>query len=79
MRYPTRIRTVWVRDFTGKHFDVNTFAEILCERIPENRVLSHDLLEGGFLRAGLLSDIELIDEYPSHSTRIEETAPLGTR
>lgn len=52
--------------FTGKGiFDVDTFAEILCERIPENRVLSHDLLEGGFLRAGLISDIELIDEYPS--------------
>ncbi|MGI6513148.1 MAG: GH36-type glycosyl hydrolase domain-containing protein [Syntrophomonadales bacterium] len=52
--------------FTGKGiFDVDTFAQILCERIPENRVLSHDLLEGGFLRTGLLSDVELIDEYPS--------------
>ncbi|WP_425058993.1 GH36-type glycosyl hydrolase domain-containing protein [Sporomusa carbonis] len=52
--------------FTGKGiFDVDAFAKVLCERIPENRVLSHDLLEGGFLRAGLLSDIELIDEHPS--------------
>lgn len=52
--------------FTGKGiFDVDTFAQILCERIPENRVLSHDLLEGGFLRAGLLSDIELIDGHPA--------------
>ncbi|SEM99308.1 GH36-type glycosyl hydrolase domain-containing protein [Lihuaxuella thermophila] len=52
--------------FTGKGiFDVDTFAEILCDRIPENRVLSHDLLEGGFLRAGLLSDIELIDDHPA--------------
>ena len=52
--------------FTGKGiFDVDTFAQILCERIPENRVLSHDLLEGGFLRTGLLSDVELVDEYPS--------------
>ena len=51
--------------FTGKGiFDVDAFAAVLCERIPENRVLSHDLLEGGFLRAGLLSDIELIDEHP---------------
>ncbi|MHB8984685.1 MAG: GH36-type glycosyl hydrolase domain-containing protein [Eubacteriales bacterium] len=51
--------------FTGKGiFDVDAFAKVLCERIPENRVLSHDLLEGGFLRAGLLSDIELIDEHP---------------
>ncbi|BBB91846.1 MAG TPA: glucoamylase family protein [Methylomusa anaerophila] len=52
--------------FTGKGiFDIDAFSKVLCERIPENRVLSHDLLEGGFLRAGLLSDIELIDEYPS--------------
>lgn len=52
--------------FSGKGiFDVDAFAKVLCERIPENRVLSHDLLEGGFLRAGLLSDIELIDDHPA--------------
>ncbi|SDY04575.1 Cellobiose phosphorylase [Evansella caseinilytica] len=52
--------------FTGKGiFDVDMFYKVLCERIPENRLLSHDLLEGGFLRAGLLSDIELIDGHPS--------------
>lgn len=52
--------------FTGKGiFDVDVFAELLCERIPENTVLSHDLLEGGFLRAALLSDVELIDNHPS--------------
>jgi cyclic beta-1,2-glucan synthetase len=52
--------------FTGKGiFDVDMFAQVLCERIPENRVLSHDLLEGGFLRTGLLSDIELIDDHPA--------------
>lgn len=52
--------------FTGKGiFDVQAFHQVLCERIPDNHVLSHDLLEGGFLRAGLLSDIELVDDYPS--------------
>ena len=52
--------------FTGKGiFDVDVFAELLGERIPENTVLSHDLLEGGFLRTRLLSDIELIDDHPS--------------
>ena len=52
--------------FTGKGiFDVDAFDQVLCERIPENLVLSHDLLEGGFLRSGLLSDIELIDDHPS--------------
>ena len=53
--------------FTGKGiFDVDTFHSLLCNRIPENLVLSHDLLEGGFLRTGLLSDIEVIDEFPSN-------------
>ncbi|WP_409342845.1 GH36-type glycosyl hydrolase domain-containing protein [Paenibacillus sp. MBLB4367] len=52
--------------FTGKGiFDVDVFAALLCERIPDNTVLSHDLLEGGFLRAALLSDVELIDDHPS--------------
>ncbi|WP_336785818.1 GH36-type glycosyl hydrolase domain-containing protein [Paenibacillus sp. MMO-177] len=52
--------------FTGKGiFDINVFAQLLGERIPDNTVLSHDLLEGGFLRAGLVSDIELIEEHPS--------------
>lgn len=52
--------------FTGKGiFDVDAFDAVLSTRIPENRVLSHDLLEGGLLRAGFLSDIELIDDYPS--------------
>ncbi|MUT64825.1 glucoamylase family protein [Paenibacillus sp. NEAU-GSW1] len=51
--------------FTGKGiFDVDAFYHVLGNRLPENRVLSHDLLEGGFLRAGLLSDIELIDDHP---------------
>lgn len=52
--------------FTGKGiFDVGVFAEVICDRIPDNQVLSHDLLEGGFLRAALLSDIELIDDQPA--------------
>lgn len=52
--------------FTGKGiFDVDAFARVLCDRIPEDRVLSHDLLEGGFLRAALLADIELIDDQPA--------------
>lgn len=52
--------------FTGKGiFDVDVFARLLGERIPDNTVLSHDLLEGGFLRAALVSDVELIEENPS--------------
>lgn len=52
--------------FTGKGiYDVRVFHQLLGDRIPENMVLSHDLLEGGFLHAGLITDVELIDDYPS--------------
>lgn len=52
--------------FTGKGiYDVRIFHELLAKRIPENMVLSHDLLEGGFLHAGLITDVELIDDYPA--------------
>lgn len=52
--------------FVGKGiFDVESFQKTLVNRIPDNHVLSHDLLEGGFLRAGLTSDIEVVESYPS--------------
>ncbi|WP_339279763.1 glucoamylase family protein [Paenibacillus sp. FSL W8-1187] len=52
--------------FTGKGiFHAGLFRRLLSERIPDNTVLSHDLLEGGFLRGGLLSDIELVDSHPA--------------
>jgi cyclic beta-1,2-glucan synthetase len=35
-------------------------------RFPENALLSHDLIEGANARVALASDIELIDDYPSH-------------
>ncbi|HPV00934.1 MAG TPA: glucoamylase family protein [Clostridiales bacterium] len=51
--------------FTGKGiYDVDVFAVALHDSIPDNTVLSHDLLEGCYLRAGLVSDIELVDGYP---------------
>lgn len=52
--------------FTGKGiYELAAFQKLLKEAIPENTVLSHDLLEGSFLRAGLATDIELIDGYPA--------------
>ena len=41
------------------------FHKILCNEIPENKVLSHDLLEGSYLRCGLATDILVMDDYPS--------------
>ena len=52
--------------FTGKGiYDIDVFQKLLADAIPENTVLSHDLLEGSYIRAGLVSDLELIDGYPS--------------
>lgn len=52
--------------FTGKGiYELDTFQSLLKEAIPENSVLSHDLLEGSYVRAGLVTDIELIDGYPA--------------
>jgi cellobiose phosphorylase len=52
--------------FIGKGiYDVDAFEQALKERLPENRILSHDLLEGCYARAGLLSDVHLYEEYPS--------------
>jgi len=51
--------------FTGKGiYEVDVYRRVLENKIPENKVLSHDLLEGCYLRAGLVSDIELVDGYP---------------
>lgn len=52
--------------FTGKGiYDVEVYNEILNNEFPENTILSHDLLEGNFLRCGLLTDVMLLDGYPS--------------
>ncbi len=51
--------------FTGKGlYVVDAFEKVIGERIPENCVLSHDLLEGSYARVGLTTDLELIDDYP---------------
>jgi cyclic beta-1,2-glucan synthetase len=47
-------------------YDVDAFEAALAGRVPENVLLSHDLFEGIFARAGLVTDIELFDEFPPH-------------
>ena len=52
--------------FTGKGlYDVDAFMAALENRVPENAVLSHDLFEGLFARTALVSDIEVVDDYPA--------------
>ncbi len=53
--------------YVGKGiYDVDVFQKTLAKRFPHDLLLSHDLIEGAHARAGLVSDIELIDDYPSH-------------
>lgn len=52
--------------FTGKGlYDVDAFEAALKGRIEENSVLSHDLLEGSFARCALVTDVELVEDFPT--------------
>ncbi len=53
--------------FTGKGiYEVDAMFRVLNRRFPRNALLSHDLIEGAYARAGLATDIILIEDYPSH-------------
>jgi cyclic beta-1,2-glucan synthetase len=52
--------------FTGKGlYDVDAFNAAIEGRIPENALLSHDLFEGLHARAALVTDVEVVDDYPA--------------
>ena len=52
--------------YAGKGiYDVDAFEAALAGRVPDGTLLSHDLFEGIFARAGLVSDIEVVEEFPS--------------
>lgn len=52
--------------FIGKGiYEIDTFKKALDGKFPENNVLSHDLLEGCYVRSGLLSDVQLFEMYPT--------------
>ena len=51
--------------FTGKGiYDLDAFEAANGHAFPENRILSHDLIEGNFARCGLVTDVELFDDFP---------------
>jgi cyclic beta-1,2-glucan synthetase len=53
--------------YVGKGiYDVDSFERSVDRHIPENTVLSHDLLEGILGRAGLVTDITMVEDYPSN-------------
>jgi cellobiose phosphorylase len=52
--------------FIGKGiYDVDAFSQVLDGRLPDNQILSHDLIEGCHARSGLLSDVQLFESYPA--------------
>ena len=52
--------------FIGKGiYDVDAFEQALAGRLPENLILSHDLLEGSYARSGFLSDVDLVEDSPT--------------
>jgi cyclic beta-1,2-glucan synthetase len=52
--------------FTGKGlYHIDAMEAALAGRIPENAVLSHDLLEGAYARAALVTDVEVVEDYPT--------------
>jgi cyclic beta-1,2-glucan synthetase len=54
--------------YTGKGlYELVHFEAAMAGRVPENSMLSHDLFEGLFTRCALVSDVELFEDFPSHS------------
>ncbi|MFC5384398.1 GH36-type glycosyl hydrolase domain-containing protein [Aquamicrobium segne] len=52
--------------FTGKGlYHIDSFEAALKDRFDENTILSHDLVEGAFARSALVSDVELVEDYPT--------------
>lgn len=61
--------------YTGKGiYDLKVFHQVLKNAIPENKILSHDLYEGSYVRAALVTNLKLVESYPtkynSLSTRL---------
>jgi len=53
--------------YVGKGiYDIDAFERSLADRMPENALLSHDLIEGIHGRVGLVTDIVLFEDYPPH-------------
>lgn len=54
--------------YAGKGiYDWNAFEYVLASRVPDNALLSHDLIEGVHARAGLLSDVVLLEQFPPNT------------
>ncbi len=51
--------------FCGKGLiDVNAYYTLLDEKMPKEKILSHDIIESGYLRAAYLPDIQITESFP---------------
>ena len=67
--------------YAGKGiYEVDAFEAALAGRVPDSTLLSHDLFEGVFARAGLASDVEVVEEFPArYDVAALAPPPLGAR
>ncbi|MEZ0213914.1 MAG: glucoamylase family protein [Xanthobacteraceae bacterium] len=66
--------------YTGKGiYDIDAFEASLAGRIPDNALLSHDLFEGVFARAGLATDVEVVEEFPARYDVVAKRQHRWTR
>ncbi len=66
--------------FVGKGlYDVDAFNAALNDRVPENSLLSHDLFEGLYARCALVSDVELLDDFPTNFDSFAERSHRWVR
>ena len=64
--------------YVGKGiYDVDAFEAALAGRVPENTLLSHDLFEGFYARAGLVTDTDLVDDYPATTSPTPRDSTAG--
>ena len=66
--------------YAGKGiYDVDAFEAVLAGRVPDSTLLSHDLFEGVFARAGLASDVEVVEESSRPATTSPRCATIAGR
>lgn len=62
--------------FCGKGLiDIEAYHCLLTNGLPEETILSHDIIESGYLRAGYVSDVHITESFPqsvgSYFTRLQ--------
>jgi cyclic beta-1,2-glucan synthetase len=66
--------------FVGKGiYAVDAFEQALEDCLPDNRILSHDLIEGCYARSDLLSDMQLYEKHGPLKRRLQTPTSLDAR